>query len=57
MRSCLDQLSVLAHEANPLLSVANAEEVLGCIQDTTGQYLIRDRGFVLQVEKDDCIIR
>ena len=53
----LDQLSVLAHEAYPLLSVAKAEEVLGCIQDTSGQYLIGDRGFVLQVEKDDCIIR
>ena len=53
----LDQLSVLAHEAYPLLSVAKAEEVLGCIQDTSGQYLIGDKGFVLQVEKDDCIIR
>ena len=30
---------------------------MGCIQDTSGQYLIRDKGFVLQVEKDDCIIR
>ena len=52
----LDQLSVLAHEAYPLLSVAKAEEVLGCIQDTSGQYLIGDKDFVLQVEKDDCII-
>ena len=53
----LDQLAVLAHEAYPLLSVAKAEEVLGCIQDTSGQYLIGDKDFVLQVEKDDCIIR
>ena len=53
----LDQLLVLANEAYPLLSVAKAEEVLGCIQDTSGQYLIGDKGFVLQVEKDDCIIR
>ena len=53
----LNQLVVLAHEAYPLLSMAKAEEVLGCIQDTSGQYLIGDKGFVLQVEKDDCIIR
>ena len=53
----LDQLAVLANEAYPLLSMAKAEEVLGCIQDKSGQYLIGDKGFVLQVEKDDCIIR
>ena len=53
----LDQLLVLAHEVYPLLADAKAEEVLGCIQDTSGQYLIGDKGFVLQVEKDDCIIR
>ena len=56
-RELLDQLLVLAHEVYPLLADAEAEEVLGCIQDTSGQYLIGDKGFVLQVEKDDCIIR
>ena len=40
-----------------MLADAKAEEVLSCIQDTSGQYLIGDKGFVLQVEKDDCIIR
>ena len=53
----LDQLLVLAHEVYPLLADAKAEEVLGCIKDTSGQYLIGNKGFVLQVEKDDCIIR
>ena len=53
----LDQLLVLAHEVYPLLADAKAEEVLGCINDTSGQYLIGNKGFVLQVEKDDCIIR
>ena len=53
----LDQLLVLAHEVYPLLADAKAQEVLSCIQDTSGQYLIGDKGFVLQVEKDDCIIR
>ena len=52
----LDQLLVLAHEVYPLLADAKAEEVLSCVQDTSGQYLIGDKGFVLQVEKDDCII-
>ena len=56
-RELLDQLLVLAHEVYPLLADAEAEEVLGCIPDTSGQYLIGDKGFVLQVEKDDCIIR
>ena len=56
-RELLDQLFVLAHEAYPLLAEAEAEEVLGCIPDTSGQYLIGDKGFVLQVEKDDCIIQ
>ena len=56
-RELLDQLLVLAHEVYPLLAEAEAEEVLGCIQDTSGQYLIGDKGFVLQVEKDDCIIQ
>ena len=53
----LDQLLVLAHEVYPLLAEAKAEEVLGCIVDKSGQYLIGNKGFVLQVEKDDCIIR
>ena len=53
----LDQLLVLAHKVYPLLADAKAEEVLGCIKDTSGQYLIGNKGFVLQVEKDDCIIR
>ena len=56
-RELLEQLLVLAHEVYPLLSDAEAEAVLGCIQDTSGQYLIGDKGFVLEVAKDDCIIR
>ena len=46
----------LAHEIYPLLAEAEAEAVLGCIQDTSGQYLVGERGFVLQITKDDCII-
>ena len=31
---------------------------MGCIKDTSGSYLIRERGFTLrQVTKEDCIIR
>ena len=56
-RELLDHLFVLAHKAYPLLAEAEAEEVLGCIPDTSGQYLIGDKAFVLQVEKEDCIIQ
>ena len=56
-RELLDQLLSLAHEVYPLLADADAEVVLGCIQDTSGQYLVGERGFVLQVNKDDAIIR
>ena len=56
-RELLEQLLSLAHEIYPLLGNAEAEAVLGCIQDTSGQYLVGERGFVLQVNKDDAIIR
>ena len=56
-RELLEQLLSLAHEIYPLLANADAEAVLGCIQDTSGQYLVGERGFVLQVNKDDAIIR
>ena len=56
-RELLEQLLLLAHEIYPLLADADAEAVLGCIQDTSGQYLVGERGFVLQVNKDDAIIR
>ena len=56
-RELLEQLLSLAHEIYPLLANADAEAVLGCIQDTSGQYLVGERGFVLQVTKDDAIIR
>ena len=47
----------LAHEIYPLLADAEAEEVLGCIQDMSGQYLVGDKGFVLQVAKEDRVIQ
>ena len=56
-RELLEQLLSLAHEIYPLLANADVEAVLGCIQDTSGQYLVRERGFVLQINKDDAIIR
>ena len=56
-RELLDQLFILAHEAYPLLAEAVGEEVLGCIPDTSGRYLIEDKSFVLDVEKEDCIIQ
>ena len=56
-RELLEQLLSLLHEIYPLLADADAEAVLGCIQDTSGQYLVGERGFVLQVTKDDAIIR
>ena len=56
-RELLEQLFSLAHEIYPLLADADAEAVLGCIEDTSGHYLVGERGFVLQVTKDDCIIR
>ena len=56
-RELLEQLLSLAHEIYPLLANADAEAVLGCIQDTSGQYLVGQRGFVLQVNKEDAIIR
>ena len=56
-RELLEQLLALVHEIYPLLSEAEAEAVLGCIQDTSGQYLVGDKGFVLQITKDDCIIQ
>ena len=56
-RELLEQLLSLAHEIYPLLGNAEVEAVLGCIQDTSGQYLVGERGFVLQVNKDDAIIR
>ena len=56
-RELLDQLLLLAHEVYPLMADADAEAVLGCIHDTSGQYLVGERGFVLQVNKDDAIIR
>ena len=40
-----------------MLSKAEATEVLGCIQDMSGQYLVGDKGFVLQVTKEDCVIQ
>ena len=40
-----------------MLAEAVGEEVLGCIPDTSGRYLIRDRAYLLQVEKEDCIIQ
>ena len=55
-RELLEQLLSLAHEIYPLLADADAEAVLGCIQDTSGQYLVGERGFVLQITKDDAII-
>ena len=56
-RELLDQLSMLASEAYPLLAEAVGDEVLGCIPDTSGRYLIRDRAYLLQIEKEDCIIQ
>ena len=56
-RELLEQLLSLAHEIYPLLANADVEAVLGCIQDTSGQYLVGERGFVLQVMEDDAIIR
>ena len=56
-RKLLEQLLSLAHEIYPLLVNVDAEAVLGCIQDTSGHYLVGERGFVLQVTKDDTIIR
>ena len=40
-----------------MLSDADAGAVLGCVQDKSGQYLVREREFVLQVTKDDAIIQ
>ena len=56
-RELLDQLSMLASEAYPLLAEAVGDEVLGCIPDTSGRYLIEDRTYLLQIEKEDCIIQ
>ena len=56
-RELLEQLFSLAHEIYPLLANADAEAVLGCIKDTSGHYLVGERGFMLQVTKDDAIIR
>ena len=56
-RELLDQLFELAQEIYPLLSKADASEVLGCIQDKSGQYLVGDKGFMLQVAKEDCVIQ
>ena len=56
-RELLEQLLPLAHKIYPLLADADAEAVLGCIEDTSGHYLVRERGFVLQVTKNDCIIQ
>ena len=56
-RELLEQLFSLAHKIYPLLSDADAGAVLGCVQDTSGQYLVGEKGFVLQVTKDDAIIR
>ena len=55
-RELLEQLLLLSHEIYPLLADADAEAVLGCIKDTSSRYLVGERGFVLQVTKEDCII-
>ena len=55
-RELLEQLFELSQEIYPLLSDADAEAVLGCVQDKSGQYLVRGKEFVLQVTKDDAII-
>ena len=39
-RELLEQLLSLAHEIYLLLVDADVEVVLGCIQDTSGQYLV-----------------
>ena len=56
-RELLDQLFILAREIYPLLSEADAEAVLSCIEDKSGQYLVGEKEFVLQVTKDDAVIR
>ena len=56
-RELLEQLFMLAQEIYPLLSNADAEAVLGCVEDQSGQYLVGEKEFVLQVTKDDAIIR
>ena len=56
-RELLEQLLSLSHEIYPLLADTDVEAVLGCIKDTLSYYLVGERGFVLQVTKDDCIIR
>ena len=53
----LDQLFMLAQEIYPLLSEADAEAVLSCVEDKSGQYLVGEKEFVLQVTKDDAVIR
>ena len=56
-RELLEQLFALSQEIYPLLSDADVEAVLGCVQDTSGQYLVGEKGFMLQVTKEDAIIR
>ena len=56
-RELLEQLFELSQGIYPLLSDADAEAVLGCVQDKSGQYLVGEREFVLQVTKDDAIIQ
>ena len=56
-RELLEQLFELCQDVYPLLSDADAGAVLGCVQDKSGQYLVGEREFVLQVTKDDAIIQ
>ena len=56
-RELLEQLFELCQDIYPLLSDADAGAVLGCVQDKSGQYLVGEREFVLQVTKDDAIIQ
>ena len=53
-RELLEQLLSLAHEIYPLLGNAEAEAVLGCIQDTSGQYLVRGKRVCFAGQQGRC---
>ena len=56
-RELLENLFELSQDIYPLLSDADAETVLRCVQDKSGQYLVGGKEFVLQVTKEDAIIQ
>ena len=55
-RELMEQLLELAHKIFPLLAQADAEAVLDSVEDSPGSFLAGERGFALQVSKEDSII-